>query len=808
MMNCRDFVRRALVFFVVLLLSTLMFAQTDDSWYYGKKIRNIDFKGLENVNSIELDGITAPFIGMEFTDELYLDLLNKVYALDLFEDVSPIALPGDAKGSSVVIEFTVVEKPFVSQLKFSGNRHIRASELKQAISTKAKNIYNPSKILLDERAIRDLYLKKGYTNVLVSSTTEATGKGIVVTFNISEGRSTVVKDISFMGNTVVSSKTLKGILSMKTVGVFNKGAFQESQLELDKQSILAYYQNRGYIDVSLLDVVRTVTYNEEDNCDELYIQYVIQEGSQYTFAGITFTGNTIFSTAKLRELVKLHDGEVFNLGKFQEGLVAITDLYYENGYTSNYFNPLENKNVETHQIDVNFMIMENPRSHIENIFIKGNTKTKDYVILRELPIESGDIFSKTKVTNGLRNLYNLQFFSAIVPEIVPGSENNLVDLVLNLEEQSTTSIEFGVTFSGIADPDAFPVSLFFKWQDANLFGTGRLISANTTLSTDSQSIAFSYGDSWFMGLPVSFSASAGISHTLSNALRSVVLPDGSVNNKEYYMNYNNLSINFAASLGRRWSPQFAIFSVTGGLSGRILRNFYDASIYTPVDSLIADNQKHWGMQNSIWVALSIDDRDLNYDPSQGWFAKQQFSWTGLIPGLEKQFFFSSETKGELYVTLLDLPVFETWNLKFTLAGLTSLSFIEPTPNSKLSDSNKLYIDGMFTGRGWSSLYNTHRGLALWNNSIELRMPIAPAIFSLDFFFDAAVIKDSPQSFFTNLNMSDVYFSFGPGFRFSLPQFPLRMMLANTFQILDGKVAWQNGRGPEWQFVLSFNITNR
>ena len=244
------------------------------------------------------------------------------------------------------------------------------------------------------------------------------------------------------------------------------------------------------------------------------------------------------------------------------------------------------------------------------------------------------------------------------------------------------------------------------------------------------------------------------------------------------------------------------------MSGRILRNFYDASIYTPVDSLIADNLKHWGMQNSIWVALSIDDRDLNYDPSQGWFAKQQFSWTGLIPGLEKQFFFSSETKGELYVTLLDLPVFETWNLKFTLAGLTSLSFIEPTPNSKLSDSNKLYIDGMFTGRGWSSLYNTHRGLALWNNSIELRMPIAPAIFSLDFFFDAAVIKDSPQSFFTNLNMSDVYFSFGPGFRFSLPQFPLRMMLANTFQILDGKVAWQNGRGPEWQFVLSFNITNR
>lgn len=794
--------------FLVLLFTITAFAQTSDTWYYGKKIRNIDFKGLENVNSMELSGITSPFIGQEFTDELYLDLLNRVYALDLFEDVSPIALPGDAKGDSVVIEFTVVEKPFVSQLKFTGNRHIRASELKAAISTKAKDIYNSSKILLDERAIRDLYLKKGYTNVRVSSTTVEKDNEIEVTFEISEGRSTVVREISFMGNTVVSSKTLKGLLSMKTVGIFNKGAFQESQLEIDKQSIIAYYQNRGYVDVAILDVVRTVTYNEKDDCDELNIQYVIQEGAQYIFSGITFTGNTIFSTEQLRGLIKLQDGDVFNLGRFQEGLVAVTDLYFENGYTSNYFNPVESKNAETRQIAVNFMIMENPRSHIENIFIKGNEKTKDYVILRELPIESGDIFSKTKITTGLRNLFNLQYFSAIVPEIVAGSEENLVDVVLNLEEQSTTSIEFGVTFSGIADPDAFPVSLFFKWQDANVMGTGKLVSANTTLSTDSQSLALSYGDSWLFGMPISFSASAGISHTISNTLRSVVLPDGSINNKSYYMNYNQLSFDFGASLGRRWIPDYAILSVSGGISSSILRNFYDDTIYTPADKTIADNQKRWGMKNSIWVAGSIDARDLNYDPSRGWFAKQQFSWTGLVPMAEKQFFMSSDTKAEIYFTLLDLPITDVWNLKFVLAGLTSLSFVEPTPNTELSSSNMLYIDGMFTGRGWSSLYSTHRGQALWNNTVELRMPVAPGIFALDFFFDAAVIKDTARTFFTDLNINDVFFSFGPGFRFSLPQFPLRMMLANTFQVKDGSVKWRNGEGPEWDFVLSFNITNR
>mgnify|MGYP003463345846 CR=1 FL=1 len=101
MIQCRNFVRRTFVFFVVLFLFASVFGQTSDAWYYGKKIRNIEFKGLENVNSMELSGVTAPFIGKEFNDELYIDLLNKIYALDLFEDVSPTALPGDAKNSSV-----------------------------------------------------------------------------------------------------------------------------------------------------------------------------------------------------------------------------------------------------------------------------------------------------------------------------------------------------------------------------------------------------------------------------------------------------------------------------------------------------------------------------------------------------------------------------------------------------------------------------------------------------------------------------------------------------------------------------------
>lgn len=801
-------VRKILAFILAVWCSMALWSQDSSGWYYGKKIRAVNFEGLNHITKMDLAGVIDPFIGLEFTDEVYLDLLNRVYALEFFDDFTPVALPGDEKGNSVIIQFTVKEKPHVSEIKFVGNQQLRTAELKEATSIKVNDIYTESKVSLDERAIRDAYLKKGYTNVKVSSSVEKSEESVAITFTVSEGRSTVVKSITFSGNSVVTSKTLKGLLSMKEVGIFTKGAFQASQLEADKVAILEYYNNRGYIDAAILDVVKTETYNEENNSNELVIEFVIQEGPQYTFKDITFTGNTIFSTEELRGLVKLNSGDVFNMSKYQAGLVAVTDLYFESGYTSNYFNPQVSKNTETKEISVAFTIVERPRSHIENIVLKGNEKTKDYVILRELPIESGDIFSKTKVTNGLRNLYNLQFFSAIVPDIVAGSEENLVDLVLNLEEQSTTAIEFGVTFSGIADPDAFPVSLFFKWQDSNVFGTGKSISANTTLSTDSQSLSLGYSDSWLFGLPVSISASAGISHNARSTLRSVVLPDGSVNNTSYYMDYNQLSINLGTSVGRRWSPGYAIYSLTGGVRGELIKNFYDSSVYTPADSTLAAYQKNWGLQNSVWVAGSIDMRDLSYDPSKGWFTSQQFTWTGFIPGVEQEFFVRSDTKLEGYVTLLDWAVFESWHLKFVLAGLSSLSFLQPTPNSPISSVNKLYIDGMFTGRGWTSLYSTKKGNALWNNTVELRMPVAPGIFSLDFFFDAAVIKDTAAGFFTELSSNDVYYSFGPGFRFSLPQFPLRMLLANTFQIIDGKTVWGNGKGPEWAFVLSFNITNR
>ena len=802
--------KKSIVTFLSILLTFVtcfeLFAQDDSTWFYDKPISKITFEGLVHVNRDEVTSVTNQYLGKDFTDTLYSELISKIYALELFEDIIPEAIPANEEKKSVILKFTVKELPVITDIKFKGNAHIKPSALKEVIGVKELEVLNEQKIPADVRAITEHYLNKGYTNVKVSYELEKEEDGdVVLTFNISEGKAVIVTQINFEGNYIVSEKTLKSKFTQKEKGLFNKGAFLEANEELDRQAILNYYHSRGYIDATVLDIKRSITENIEENRDEIVLTYVVREGEQYTYGGITISGNTIFSTEQLVECIKLKPGMIFNQPKFNEGLTAIYDTYFESGYTYNSFEDKMHRDTEKHEVSFTLRIIENDRAHIENIIIKGNEKTKDYVILRELPLESGDIFSKSKLTAGLRNLYNLQFFSMVNPQILPGSENNLVDLIINVEEQSTTSLEFGLTFSGVSETNKIPISVFAKWQDSNVAGTGKTLSAQLAVATDQQSVSLGYNDSWFLGLPLSFSLSGSFYHKELTTLQNMYLPDG-LNTTDYYMDYTNWTTSVGASVGRRWTPDFAILTLAGGISFNLLNNVYDPEMYTPVDTTISEYNNDWGWTNSVWTSFSIDDRNINYDPSKGWFASQRLSWTGLIPAIEDQFYLRSDTKLEGYVPLVDWAVSEHWSLQLILAGYTGLSFQVPSANTTIGATNQLYIDGMFNGRGWG-IESGEKGQAMWSSYVELRWPFVKGMLAADFFFDAVALKDTLQDL-GNLTLNDFKFSFGPGLRIAMPQFPLRFLLANTFYFKDGQFTWREDNKADWQFVLSFNIINK
>lgn len=801
------FVQRRFISVVFILISAVFSAYSQsDEWFWNEKVSKIEFEGLQSVKKSDLSGVISSYIDKPFTEELYNDILDRLYGLEYFEEINPYAKHASKNNDDVLLVFEVVERPLIDEINFVGNRKIRNGELREKIKSKSSDIYIEAKILVDERIIRNYYIEKGYTASYVTHTVTESEKGVVVTFEINEGQSTIIKDIHFSGNTVASERTLRSKLSMREIGflgLIHDGAFQQANLEQDKQKIIMYYKDKGYADANVLDVNIETSYNEEKQRNELTLTYIISEGSLYTYAGIKLTGNEVFSEKELLAGVKLKAGSVYNETKFQEDMMSITSLYYENGYMSCEFYPIPTKNTDKNEISYELGIVEHSRSHIESVIIKGNTKTKDYVIRREIPIEEGDVFSRDKIINGLRNLMNLQYFSSVVPEPEPGSEDNLVNLVWTVEDQSTSTIQFGLTFTGVSEANAFPISLFAALENKNLFGEGRTVSTSLKLATDSQSFDLGYSQNWIGNLPISWSESVSFAHEKTTAYQLFWdSSTGTLDRNSISMSYDNWSATLSSALSRRWTPNYAILTLAGGLVNSLQYNSYDASLYVPVSSGISFYENRLGLSNSVFASFSVDNRDIMYDPSFGWFGSERLSWYGLLPQVEKEFFMRSDTKLEGYLKLAEFAFSDFWDFKLVLAGYTGVSFVVPTANTSLSDSNKLYLDGMFNGRGWTDVYKTSRGQFMVSNRLELRLPLIPSILGATGFFDAAYTKPtlkenlSPQT-------EDWYFSWGPGVRFLIQQFPLHVLFAFRGKVDDGK--WTN---YPFQLVLSYNIINR
>jgi len=824
--------------FVFLLFFTALFVYAEETsyddqtahgeWYQGKPIRDIVFSGLKNISQSELEGLVNPFKGRVFDDNIFWELTGRLYALEYFDRIEPSTHRANPAGTEVIIRFTVIERPVIGRINFVGNSGLRRNELSDVITSKVNDVYNTAKIRVDIEAITNKYIEKGYPNASVTaSESQAGDSGIILTFNIVEGDKISITRIEFQGNSKFTNNQLRGQLSLKAKSLLNDGAFQEVKLIADRDAITKYYHDRGYIDAFVRDVTRT--YDSDDKGTNLVLTFMIEEGSEFRFGGISFDGNIIFSSEQLQRLVTSRTGDIVNMTRLEMDMQRVADLYFENGYIFNSITRTPDKNYQLLTISYSIEIVERGRAYIENIIILGNNKTKLDVILREIPLEQGDVFSKTKVMEAMRNLYNLQYFSMIIPDTLQGSAENLMDLVFTLEEQPTTDIQFGLTFSGSADPDTFPISGLIKWNDRNLAGSGNELGAELNSSViDSSSVALNYLHRWVFGLPLSvgFDFSANFTNRLAtmnnqapffHGTETFAFPDGfgsyeeyinrdRIPTRDYLMEYQQLYLSFGLSTGYRWSTLFGIFGVSGGIRLGTLRNSYDSDIYRPFDPALRDGNNTWTPKNSFWFALSLDQRDIFYDPSRGYYLYERVGFFGLLRN-EREHFIRSDTKVQYYHTLFNLPVSENWNFKCVLAMHAGLSVLlnQPAFNGNpylsvpiMEDANKLAIDGMFIGRGWSGEYR-NKGLLLFDSWIELRFPLVHGLLAFDLFFDSAAVEITQGEYFRtddngNLNfpIEQFRFSYGGGFRFTIPQFPLRLSLVKCFSVENGNVVWKPG----------------
>lgn len=851
--------RKTLLMLTLLLTGLFSWAQ-EDEWWIGKPIEDIRFNGLLSVSEYDLEGITMQYIGEEFTDTLSWELQSKVFALDYFESYTIEAVEGSQGTDTVVIEFTVTERPLVDEIVLNGNKNLRKSEILNTVLLKRDDMVNRNKVRLDADAIRTLYVEKGYPDAEVTGRFEKNEEGrAIVYFDIDEGAQTRIRNIFFSGNSFASESTLKGKLETKEQALFSSGIYQESTIEEDKRNILSYYWERGYVDAQIVEVTQTPTPEQEDeNRNYIDITFYIEEGEQYTYGGIDFEGNTLFSDEELSDLVRQQPGSILNRTALEADFGRVANLYFDDGYIFNQIDRREIRNEQERSISYVIEIVERGRAHIENIIIKGNTKTKDHVVEREIPLEVGDVFSREKIVQGLQNLYNTQYFSAVNPETPPGSVDNLMDLVVNVEEGKTIDLNFGISFAG--GISGFPLVGFLNLADRNFLGNGQEISIGTEVSTERQSVDLSFKENWLFGRRWYGGVNLGFEHLLITGVyqdllfpNNVGVPDpftgtwvdsdgnpatqaeidngdaitdyqyaienGEIVDSSYLMDYDSYEIDLGVSTGYTWNTWLGRIGVGTGINSSLNYIWYDDEIYRPYSSDVRENFDQWLPINKLWTSASFDTRDLTYNPSKGVYLNQRFTFTGgFLPSTRD--YIRSSTTGDAYFTLVDETFGQSFRLKTVLGFHTNLSFILPQFGGTLAatDADLLYIDGMTVALGWPRVLG---GQSRWDSRVNLTLPIFEQFLWFDNFASATVMylrdETDPElglERFNEMQLEDFKFSLGSGVKLTIPGIPLGFYFTKRFQILDDGIAWQPGPlfkdeddpNSGLDFVIAFTMT--
>jgi outer membrane protein insertion porin family len=796
--------------------------QDAGEWYINKPIKGFSFTGLITVKDSDLQAVLKPYIGQNFSiDPVLMDIQAKLYALDYFESIEPNALPGDDARTTMVIQFNVKERPSITAIEVKGNSTVRTGDITDKVLLKKGDLANQGRLQADIEAVKSLYLDKGYTDATVTASfvpadTPTTVKAV---FTVTEGVPTTIKEIRFSGNTFASESTLRGVMKTKAQFLFDSGVFQESKLEEDKAAIVAYYTDRGYVDAKIENITRTVQSQQGRNY--LILTVYVTEGDQWKYGGMTITGNSVFATPRLADLLFQKSGKILSLQKIQADISRIRTLYYDNGYIFNGFTTSETRDTAAKTITYALAIQETDKAHIENIIFKGNTRTKENVLRRGLPFEEGDIFNRDRIIQGYQYLQNLQYFKAVTPDTQPGSENGLMNVIFSLEETSTADINFGIVFSG----GNFPISGTIKWNERNFQGRGQTLGVDLEASPIKQTIGFNYLEPWLFEKPWSAGISLSFDHenaqnvlqdvlgpVFTDAQQGIAAPDpyfnrtdylndlanGVVIPAQYLMNYNTYNITLGLNTGYTFSYPFGRLGLQAGYTPQLRYVDYDASLYRPFEKTVRDNNHSWSFIDRITLGTNLDGRDIYWNPTNGYYLAQGLTLVGGIL-FGQRTYIRTDTTAEGFLTLFDLPVFEGWNFQMVLAAHSSVSLIlpnfDPTTGSwrTVTDyTDQLYIDGMTVGRGWRQMY----GNALWDNKVELRMPLAKDAVWLVGFFDAAGLWDqpygaaAPETSFDRMSLDQIFFSTGFGIRFTIPQFPIRLYLAKGFQVKNGSVVWK------------------
>ena len=651
---------RILLSLLILLLLVLPAAAADEgNWWEGKAMTDFTYAGLQNVSEATLNSLLSPYLMEPFSNSLFSEINSVLYAQPWLSYVSSEAL-AEGEEQNLVIRFNITENPMIASVDAVGMDRIGRRTVLGAQEYSSGDFFTPGRLQANADAIKDYYLSHGYrdASVEVSFTEDKEKNTVSILYTISEGKQYKVRDILFEDISGLSADDIQKVMTQKERSFFNGGNFVQANIETDKNAVVALYGREGYPDAKVVSVDVVPTGEEDEKTIYVNLIYTIAEGDRWTIGPVSFSGNSIYSDDQISALITMREGDPYNAESIARQYEAISSLYYDNGYIRSFIDFRETRDTAAHTISYDIQISEGTQSIVEEIIITGLTKTKPYVLEREITLKVGDVFSRSKLIRSQQNLMNTGLLTTVRADLLYGETPNGVVVEFVVEEGNQMELQFGATFGGTVD--GFPISGFLQWADRNLAGTGRDLSIGTTLSPDTQSVSISLSDDWVGDQRWA----NGITFSVEHSLRDDTLQrgrgsgyyDGRDEHREtfplgfdsaaswyssdnplyptdsYLMEYDYWRITLGYNTGYTFAFDPGSLTLSAGISFGLNHAVYDENRYDPYEELIMKYHDGWQWSNRLTLSITWDGRDLIRNTTRGYLLSASYTYAGGILG--------------------------------------------------------------------------------------------------------------------------------------------------------------------------------
>ena len=528
--------------------------------------------------------------GMEVTvpSEEMSNIVTRLWLQRYFEDVSVSIDSITPTRDTAFFKISIIERPRVSRWVFSGVKSGEEKELRERLNIRRGGEFSEYVAKTSSDIIKRYYKEKGFYNVKVDVNTKrdtVIQSAIRVQFAVDRGEKVKIQKITFKGADHVKEsklvRSMKKTRDKRLQNFFSSKKFQEKEYDNDKRSLIAAFNEAGYRDAR---IVKDTMYYVEPN--RLQIDFEIDEGKQYFFRDITWTGNSVYSAETLNQVLKIKKGDVYDVVTMEKRLFGggkqsesyVSQYYRDNGYLFFQLDPVE-LNIEGDSVDVEMRIVEGKPATLNNIVINGNDLTNERVIRRQLFTYPGYLFSQTDFERSIREIASMGQFDpeAIMDpskgwSILPNPMDNTVDIVYNVTEKPSSQLELsggwgGNTFVATVGVsfNNFSTRRFFDktaWRPVPLGDAQNLSVRFQTNGTYYTSLSASFSEPWLFGKkPTSLNMSVYYTRQTNSYIYYNIL-----NNDEYMEVYG-----FAAGLGKRLKWPDTYFVLYNQLSWQTYR---------------------------------------------------------------------------------------------------------------------------------------------------------------------------------------------------------------------------------------------